>query len=199
MSASSPFLTCLRDASANAHQDLEAVIDINASTQTLSRYSGLLKQFHAFHSFYEPVLTSLIGAGRLQYHPAGRRKLPWLEEDLVSLGESPTSLPPRNFFVAPQSESEAWGCAYVIEGSTLGGRKISALLDTKPWIPGHSRRFFTGYGVGTRQKWSDFVDALEDYAAQATEVQKDDAARMARVTFECLNSFFSMQNPQFHE
>lgn len=59
---------------------------------------------------------------------------------------------------AEQREARAWGVAYVIEGSRLGGQVLYRRL-AEPLAP-HPLRYLQGAGAQTGAHWRAFLDAL---------------------------------------
>ena len=191
MSFSFPLLTRLRQETSAAHAELEAQVDIVATLDSPEKYARLLAGFYGFHRAVEERLEAVAGLGGGLYDPAARRKSPWLAEDLRALGwsgERLTALPFPRPDAVPEipDAAAAMGCAYVMEGSTLGGRHISGLLEKSGAIPVEARRFFQSYGEATREKWAEFLHALAVFEASADVVNQDRAVHAARETFRLL-------------
>jgi heme oxygenase (biliverdin-IX-beta and delta-forming) len=174
----------LRSATAAAHRALEEQVDIAGIVQEPARYRHLLERFFGFHAAMEDREQSLSGWERTGYDPTRRLKSPWLAEDLHSIGLSATEIAalPRCTDLPPMpSIAAGLGCAYVLEGSTLGGRHISRFFAEGPaaHLP---RRFFAGYGEETGARWREFIQVLEDYAATHSAAH-DEIVTAARETF----------------
>jgi heme oxygenase len=60
----------------------------------------------------------------------------------------------------------AFGSAYVLEGSALGGRQIAKMLEPFS-MQERPRRFFTSNGGDISERWKTFRAALEAYAERA--------------------------------
>jgi heme oxygenase len=97
-----------------------------------------------------------------------RRKTPLLEKDLLFL-----DLPERELRALPQcqklptveSEAQAFGCLYVLEGATLGGQIISKYVaDKLGYESERGATFFMSYGAEVRAMWCAFCQALREYA-----------------------------------
>jgi heme oxygenase (biliverdin-IX-beta and delta-forming) len=135
------------------------------------------------YGFYEPVEAQLdrFGVWRaLELDPSPRRKLALLMGDIVHLGDDPAALmlckaPPELANLA-----EAVGCAYVLEGSTLGGRVIArhVLSRLGPDVP---RSFLECYGSNTGDRWQEFRAALSRFAKSRSI--EDDVIVGAKKTF----------------
>lgn len=183
-------LSLLRDATAEAHRRLEETVDISQTARSARRYRRLLEDFLGFHAAAQEKLEAPPDLPRAGYAPAERRKTAWLEADLKALGlsaEEVRALPLCRDLPDLPDAAAAMGCAYVVEGSTLGGRHIAAFLDKSGVIPREARRFFQGYGEETGTKWREFCAALET----VEKADHDRAARAAVETFAAMERWLS--------
>ena len=160
-------LAKLKEQTAEQHQRLETKLDILARLSSPQGYKALLEQFYGFYRPLEIHLGSVIPAGFLSNFIA-RRKTPLLEKDLLFLDSSErdlSELPQCQKLPTVESEAQAFGCLYVLEGATLGGQIISKYVADKL---GYERErgatFFKSYGVEVRAMWCGFVQALREYA-----------------------------------
>lgn len=202
MDSPRPLLSRLRDATSDAHRQLESTIDIGAAVSSVAGYEFILTRFLAFHAALEPRLQRLLQGEGFGYQPGDRLKSPWLVADLQALGRTPgeiASLPAVPPALLPPLELPAhgWGCAYVLEGSTLGGRHISAMLNAQPHIPVNARQFFHSYGAKTGERWKEFLHALECFGSSASPAGHEHATASACDTFRSLQLW--MQSPHAHE
>lgn len=193
MSPSFPLLSRLRQETAAAHQSLEDLLDVPSVILRREAYAAMLAGFYGFHRGVEQALESAGNWPQGKYDPRERRKSPWLAEDLHALGwsaERVDSLPECRPADLPSlgSTAAALGCAYVMEGSTLGGRHISALIAKGSAVPEGAFRFFQGYGQETGIKWREFLEILAVFGDSASVEEGDQAVRSARETFQ----FFSL-------
>ena len=86
---------------------------------------------------------------------------------------------PRTTRASPDfaSTAAAVGGAYVLEGSTLGGRVISRHIQHL-FGPDVARAFLDGYGAETGEQWQSFRAALARFASSRDiEEQVIDGAR----------------------
>jgi len=180
-------LALLREETAPAHRQLEDDVQIEKRVQNFSQYRQLLESFYGYYRPLEARLNTINGWETWGIRLEERLKAPWLEHDLVSLGLSRTEvLALPECIELPQVDdlASAMGCAYVLEGSTLGGRHISKMLEDQD-IPSSARSFFRSYGSDVGRMWKEFCEALEHFGNIAPDATK--AATSARITFECLN------------
>lgn len=131
-----PLLSRLRQETAAAHQSLEDSLAV----PSVILHRGIEQALEAVGSWPQ---------GKCNHRE--RQKSPWLAEDLHVLGwsaERLDSLPacqPED--LTPLKDiASALGCAYGMEGSTLGGRHISVLITKGSGVPEGAFRFFQSYG-----------------------------------------------------
>lgn len=200
MSASASGLSypavCVRDivrsATEDCHRRLEALPSqtrLMAKDFDLAEYRSTLLRLHGF---YEPLAAAfaqhaptLIAGVRL------RRRVEALQCDLFELCYSPADLaaaPLCGSLPSLETFDRALGCAYVIEGSSLGGRMIFAhILRYAGAVP---LRFFAGDGEGTSLAWKQFCAQLN-----AEAVRVDEVCLGACKTFDALAAWLDV--PQF--
>ncbi len=172
------------------HQALEDEVQIEEATRTPENYRRLLERFHGFHLPFEDRISGLTGWEATNYHPRLRLKSPWLQEDLESLGlarEDIQQLPLCVHLPEMRTLAQGFGCAYVVEGSTLGGRHIARLLDDGP-ATGFPRRFFQSYGAEVGPRWKEFCASLEQFSAECPH-SEEEIIRAARETFLCFRQW----------
>lgn len=160
-------LSVLRSGTADAHRQLEDQIDITQACATPSRYLRLLEVFLGFFEPLEAALQKIPGWEERGFHWGTRAKAPMLHEDLRALGHSTeevAALPRCTDLPHADNLAEAFGCAYVLEGSTLGGRYIMAVLE-KSAIPQEARHYFASYGEHVPARWREFCAMLAPFPA----------------------------------
>ena len=173
----------LREATRDDHDRLERLVGLEDPALTMPAYVEYLRCAHAFHADMEPALG----------HPAlrewgidlgGRGKIAWLEDDLRFFGAMPLSRPARETAEAPEN---LLGRAYVLEGSTLGGRVLhDRLADRWGLARGRGATFLCGYGAETGGMWKRFVAALD--AVGMAPSQRAASVAGARATFRAFEA-----------
>jgi heme oxygenase len=175
------FLKRLKLETEAEHEAIEAAAGVMDPRLSLAAYRAYLERTFGFYLVVERQLRGL-GVWEALGLPAGdREKLPLLAEDIVLLGNiEPASI--RACDAPPEltSTAEAVGGAYVLEGSTLGGRVISRHVRGR-FGPDVACSFLECYGSETRERWQSFRAALERYAS-SREVE-DPIIAGARATF----------------
>jgi|GEM_PF-394912 len=89
-----------------------------------------------------------------------RKKHQDIQQDLDFLyanGAEDRETKPFKGFIGNPSLAYALGYAYVIEGSTLGGRVILKQVAPALKLDGPGTRFFTGYGAETGKFWKEYL------------------------------------------
>jgi heme oxygenase len=147
------------------HEAVEGATGVMAPGLTLAGYRAYLERTFGFYLIVEQQLRAHGVWEALRLPATARQKLPLLAEDLVLLGNlEPASI--RACDAPPDFASigEAVGGAYVIEGSTLGGRVILRHIQRR-FGPNVAHAFLDGYGANTGKKWQSFRAALERFAS----------------------------------
>jgi heme oxygenase len=162
--ADGSLLVALRTATRSAHQRLEAALPLTDPGLTLEAYRGIVEAFYGFYAPLEAGLARVAegSASGLPIH--GREKLGRLRGDLKALGATDASLDALPLCAAVPDLSTpgaAFGCLYVVEGATLGGRVIVRALRAGLGLgPTTGAAFFDGYGVETGAMWVSFCVQL---------------------------------------
>lgn len=158
---------------------------------TIAGYAQYVHASHDLHRRLEPLLV----AGDLRWcggalDLAARRKLPWLEEDCAQLRiESPPIASMSGPFPATGCAGAVAGCAYVLEGATLGAALIYRHVHQRLGVtPQAGARFVHGYGEHTGARWKIFLSALDDLRFDAAEMARCIEAAIA--TFEAMRARF---------
>ena len=177
----------LRAATWPSHQRLEKRIDIKSRLATIGSYREHLERMWGFYVSIEARLASgIFGTWLTDY--ATRRKAALLESDILALGAAASAfsvLPRCPFVPACNDPQAAFGCAYVLEGATLGGRSMMPLVETRLGLTAsHGAAFLGSYGSAVGDMWRRFGLALE--LCCATEQHRFRAAEAASATFSAL-------------
>ncbi|MET0411678.1 MAG: biliverdin-producing heme oxygenase [Polyangiaceae bacterium] len=146
------------------HAAIEGATGVMDPGLTLEAYRAYLERTLGFYQAVEGQLRQLGVWEALSLPAAEREKLPLLAEDVVLLGNiEPASIRACNSPPVFASTAEAVGGAYVLEGSTLGGRVISRHVQSRfgADVP---RSFLECYGSETGEKWQSFRAALSRFA-----------------------------------
>ncbi|RBP41411.1 heme oxygenase [Roseimicrobium gellanilyticum] len=152
----------------------------------------MLEVFYGFYAPMEELLSHGHGWELQGIQFDQRRKADWLKQDLQALGlgiEQINDLPTCEDLPVVQENDPAFGSFYVLEGSTLGGRHISAMLQGRPISEG-ARKFFRGYGEETGSMWKQFCNALERHAERGDH---DRIIHGANATFRSLQRWIAKE------
>lgn len=176
----------LRAETRAAHERLEESIDLTALTATPDHYRALVSRFYGFHFAIEPTLrASLAGV----YDPVERA--PLLVRDLHTLGVSEgclEALPLCDSLPNHSTPARAFGVAYVLEGSALGGQIVGRIVrDRLGYDRERGAAFFFGEGRHIGEDWRAFGQTCDGYF----EVHggQDEAIRAADETFEAMGDW----------
>lgn len=177
-------LRALKERTRDLHLRAEAYVRILDADATREDYARYLHAMHGFHAPLEEVL-----AGDPQLAAAGfaadqRRKQAMIRQDLAALGDD---APVARCAALPSTRTLArrLGVAYVIEGSTLGGKFILARLPAAlARLRGCATRFLEGYGAATGARWRELGAIVERFLT--SETAEAEAVAGARETFTTL-------------
>lgn len=147
----------LKESTAALHQEAERHVHLLDPGATVNDYIGYLRAFHAFHAAAEPHLRALNASG---FESSGRARAALACEDLAALGAEPG--PACAWSPARADVPSLLGVAYVLEGSTLGGRFILAKVPPSiAALRGHATRFLEGHAAETGARWRAFGAIVE--------------------------------------
>lgn len=178
----------LKAATADLHAEAERhvrILDPDATEATYTRYLGRMFGFHAPLEDRFAVHRELLAAG---FDASARRKQGWLRADLSALGVRPDDLPRCPRLPDLDGLARGLGAAYVVEGSTLGGRFILTRMHGRlGHLRGRATGFLEGYGAATGPLWRRFAELAE--SALAAPEARAAAIAAARDTFVALTAW----------
>lgn len=193
-------LARLRETTRPLHEQLESEMPLLRPDFSLDDYRTLLGRFYGFllplnAAVFEHAEWQSLPGDWAERHRFNR--IIALQNDLQHLGvEDPAKQFPICEAVPEVSTfAQALGCAYVFEGSTLGGQIIARHLGQKFGIDADSgASYFTAYGAQTGVRWKEFCNALESFASQNDNNDSliDAACITACGTFELLRGWLSL-------
>ncbi|HTY94354.1 MAG TPA: biliverdin-producing heme oxygenase [Steroidobacteraceae bacterium] len=177
----------LRAATWASHQQLEKRIDFKARLETIGTYREHIQRLWGFYVPMEERLCCGVLDPWIRDFTV-RAKAPMLARDILSLGADPSvfaALPCcRQLPPCPDPET-AFGCAYVLEGATLGGQSLLPVVHKRLGLTLHrGAAFLASYGDAVADMWREFGAALERCCS--TREKRDRAARAAAATFQAL-------------
>ena len=145
-----PLLARLRRATAPLHDRLDTTLRVVERLSSPERRAALIEAYGRLHD---------AGDGAMR---------PWLQA-VPNLDYSDRRVPGAGSpFAALQSEAEALGALYVLEGATLGGRIILRELAARG-VRLDDLQFLDPYGDRAGERWRSFVQILEQRGAADPE------------------------------
>lgn len=186
----SSVLQRLKAATRAEHDAIETALDLMAPGLSLADYHRRLQRYHGFYAAIEPRLAAAADWSHWHLNMTARAKTAWLAADLASLGDAADpggiavrSLPLCSDLPQLDTAAAAFGCMYVLEGATLGGRVISRHIERVLGLDApHGARFFQGYGEQTGSMWKTFRAALSAFAEEPNNEDKVVASAIATFT-----------------
>lgn len=179
------------------HLRAEARLPLLDPALDRERYGAALAALLGFHA---PVERALAVAPwtRVGLDWAPRLKAPLIEADLRRLGWSAAAVravPLCGAAPRPRTLAAALGCAYVLEGSTLGGQLLRRHVErTLALGPDDGCGFLAAYGTDVGPMWRAFVEALETGVSRE-RCAPDEILAAARETFDAMTAWLEHRLP----
>ncbi|RYD57840.1 MAG: biliverdin-producing heme oxygenase [Sphingobacteriales bacterium] len=171
----------LRSETKEAHQALEKlIIPRIKNIRSNEDYISLLNLFYGYFKPVEGLLYQHLSDKEVPAF-SERRKSGSIVNDIQSAGGESTDVVCTNL-PSISNSNEAMGAMYVMEGSTLGGKIISKMIQQALSLPtDESVSFFKGYGESSDEMWASFTHALDHHTTDPQ--QQDQIAEAANNTF----------------
>jgi heme oxygenase len=160
-----PLTALLKAKTAQTHAALEEeLLPHLHGIRSVKDYSKILKVFYGFFKPLEMAIEPFLGTHQLRdWHL--RRKANFIQQDLAYLEEARGPFPFATDLPSINNTASAFGALYVLEGSTLGGRHITRMIQQSLPEAAGGIQFFSGYGEATSTMWKTFQGALNSFAA----------------------------------
>lgn len=188
MAADAPLLEMIRAATAHHHAALEQQLDLNTRGWTRDQYAAFLRG-----------TLAVVGpaAGLIQQELGDRFDLSMgvgapdarLRRDLEALGETPA---PPGLVPAVTTKARAYGAAYVLQGSLLGGQLIAAALERTLGLS-QAQLSYLRPPVAIGPRWKAFTSELNAYGDAATHADRDVAVGAAVDYFAAFAASFQRE------
>ncbi len=191
----------LKAATSAEHDAIEVALDLMSPGLSLTDYHRRLRRYHGFYAPIEPLIGAAADWQHWRLDITARTKTAWLAADLAylrdrnELGSAAASALPLCRALPPlDTAAAAFGCLYVLEGASLGGRVISRHIERQLGLNAtHGARFFHGYGEQTGAMWKEFRTALSAFADQPA--LEDQVVTSAIATFTALRIWCAADAP----
>ena len=170
-------LNDIRQATRTLHRDVEARLGDEPSSWTLEQYVRLLQITHGIVRPLEAALEKRLGEIFSAPPPANRARR--LEADLHSMGAAPRDV---SCGLTVQTDAEAFGIGYVLQGSLLGGTVIARQIRQAVGA-GTATGYFEMYGKGLGAAWSRYCASLNAFGEEASEQDRATAVSAAVAAF----------------
>jgi heme oxygenase len=182
-----PIHSDLRAATSHLHRRLDARLPF--STTDVAVYRRMMQAYYGFYLAFEDLLAAtasvIPGLGW-----AGRLKTSALTQDLMALGLTAAridALPRCLYLPVIETQAQALGALYVVEGATLGGQVLRGIIKKKLHIDSASGgKFMDVYGAETRTLWQGFIACLSVLQEPKDIAQ---AVAVAQQTFICFEQW----------
>jgi heme oxygenase len=176
----------LRRATASRHRALDDALAFARTPLTRERYVAFLQGSLRVLAVLEPALARWPGAGVEALRVAS------LRADLRTLGRSCDA--GHADVRGPESLAEAFGAAYVVEGSALGGRVLAGVVQRAL-----GERTPTSYlrlrGGATHAHWQHWLARLQAFEADTHSHERASTCTMACTTFDSYARSLAQESP----
>ena len=176
----------LKTATADVHKRLETAPVLKPFSETNiseEAYCVILKKFYGYFFPLEQLIENHTVIKHFLPDLEQRRKASLLKADLRFMSNSELSeITICSDLPEVSSAAQAFGCLYVLEGSTLGGQLLTKVakrsfdLQTDAGV-----LFFSGYKQETGSKWKSFRASLEAFNEKYNE--ESEIIESANLTF----------------
>ncbi len=165
----------LREQTADLHRQVESSAVMSALLQKdlgVDQYLQALQVLASFVRHYEPALIQTFGSdSAYRYLP----RLPLLSADIRALNGNRQHQLAEAPAVADASWYELVGAAYVLEGSTQGGKILARRINDKLGLVAgindkYGVSYFNLYQQGSWEQFKNWVSQLELTTAQQSEI-----------------------------
>jgi heme oxygenase len=169
-------LEAIRTATADAHAALERQLPPGGWSR--AQYAAFLRATLAVVDILEPRIRKWLPDFPGRGGPGGPR----LRRDLAALGAHAGGAPVGDL---PDIDTigAAYGAAYVLQGSMLGGSIIARTLQSNSQIPGDSFSYLQPPGVAVGPMWRVFTTRLDEFGSAASAAERQAAIDAAQRTF----------------
>lgn len=180
----SPILDALREATRGQHAALDAALDLTDPRLTLARYVAFLRGSASALAPLERSLRALPDWPVAMPDADARWKAPALALDLGRL--DPGGAPAGEVAVPTvDSLATAFGCAYVMEGSTLGGAVLARSIEPALGLsPERGTAYLRAYGDAVGPRWRSFLGRLAGFGDTLAGPDRGALVDAARGTFD---------------
>lgn len=154
----------LKERTLSEHREVEnLLLPKLEAISSFQDYAAILKTLYGFYHPLQDKIATFISPGDLP-HINDRSNTPLILNDLIALQQPIANLEQCTSLPLVQNKKQAFGALYVLEGSALGGRTITKMLQKNSRVPltGEQLRFFNGYGEQTGTRWMIFLEALNN-------------------------------------
>lgn len=175
-------LRALKDLTRDLHLRAEQYVRILDEDATRDDYTRYLVAMLGFHAPIEQLFAADAELEAAGFAACERQKSHLIARDLRIVAPSETATLRCSALPISDSLAQRIGIAYVIEGSTLGGKFILANLPPAlAALKGRATAFLEGYGAATGARWKSFGAVVERVVTSAAA--EAEAVAAARDTF----------------
>lgn len=183
----------LRLKTRDVHLQLEDRLNVEHGAWTIERYASFLRGTLSIVGHTEPLLASYLPSTVADAELSGMATTR-LMHDLATLASTvggrttldPGASPATPLLPAIADAATAFGAAYVLEGSRLGGPVIAGHLTQRLGLRQEQMTYLSSGGASIGTRWRGFCQELDAYGAGADERSWHTVVDAATLTFSSL-------------
>lgn len=177
----------IREATRPLHEALERESPVGRNDFDAAAYRWYLRKLLGFHAPLEARMKPLADRHGLAAEFAGRWKTPLFLRDLAALGQpaSADDVDWSPWLPRPASVGGLLGCAYVLEGATLGGKVLLRRWGARLPEVATAGAYLGCYGDAVGNRWRALLQVLDQRLVAAPE--QEAAVTAARDSFQALS------------
>lgn len=149
----------LKEQTGPLHRELDAIVGRYPPFDSERNYTVYLRSMQVLYKRFESPLDWVASVGGM---PATAKSiLESIESDLSTVPFRPGADPLDSAEAVPFTDSQKWGIAYVMEGSSMGARYMVRVAAEK-LSAGVGTCFLQRLALDSKERWPEFVVALDE-------------------------------------
>lgn len=174
------------------HEDLERRLDLETGEWTRPKYAAFLRATLAVVAPLETPIAALLD-GRFAFLDGRPGPAARLRHDLAALAEDADRGGVQGTTPRVATVADAFGAAYVLEGSRLGGRIIAETLESRLGLTPDQLTYLRPAGPGVGPRWRAFLESLDCFGRDAAPPDRDAVGIAAERTFAAFAEAFARE------
>lgn len=172
----------LREQTGPLHRSLDEIVGRCPPFESEANYEIYLRSMQQLYRTFQSVLDWTADQARLPQ--AAQLVVACIDDDVASMNVDVPPLEAAALEIDGFSESQKWGIAYVMEGSSMGASFMIRIASEKLPAP-IGTKFLERLASDSKNRWPEFISALD-----ASGCEENDAINGANIAFQKAAEFF---------